>query len=537
MKRARCIRVDIAAQQDAAGKLLALGLRADETGQCFVANGDAAIRFWSEGLAELPDDLGSLRPGGSRRHPGAQQAHRRRSPRSRAGWTGSTSSSTTRARASASTATSCAAASPQGKKYVRLEDGSFAPFDADAVQGDARSRDRAHDRRAARTGELPLAQAGRVQELLQQAAGSSVTASARELFQKLAQHRRDRAAPRSRAPSRRRSAPTRSAGLSWLKFIHDIGSGGVLADDMGLGKTVQTIALLLAVKQEEKHVRALIVAPTSVVTNWERELARFSPTLTVALWHGAGPQGSDRRASREAEVVITSYALLRRDEEFLSSLDLTYAILDEAQHIKNPMSATAAGRQAPPRASAAWRSPARPSRTGSREIWSIFDFVSPGPARPARQVRAALLPAHRGGRLQDGAAPPRHHPPLHPAPHEERGRQGSAGEDRDRQSAISPAISGPIYQQVAREVRAQVLGEVERVGLAKSQLQILAGLTKLRQAACDPRLLGLPRDFTDEDSGKLVALRELVAERDRGRPQGARLQPVRDDAQAHRARR
>jgi SNF2 family DNA or RNA helicase len=68
-----------------------------------------------------------------------------------------------------------------------------------------------------------------------------------------------------------------------------------------------------------------------------------------------------------------------------------------------------------------------------------------------------------------------------------------------------------VYLQVAREVRAQVLGEVERVGIAKSQLQILAGLTRLRQAACDPRLLGLPRDFTDEDSGKLVALRELVA--------------------------
>ena len=69
-----------------------------------------------------------------------------------------------------------------------------------------------------------------------------------------------------------------------------------------------------------------------------------------------------------------------------------------------------------------------------------------------------------------------------------------------------------IYMNVAREVRAQVLGEVERVGLAKSQLQILAGLTRLRQAACDPRLLGLPRELTDEDSGKLMALRELVSE-------------------------
>src|ERR1700744_1250398 len=122
---------------------------------------------------------------------------------------------------------------------------------------------------------------------------------------------------------------------------------------------------------------ALIVAPTSVVTNWERELERFAPTLSVALWHG-----SDRKeqigAVRKAEVGITTHALVRRDEEFLSTLDLTYAILDEAQHIKNPMSATAAAaKRLRARRRLALTGPPIDNRLS--EIWSIFDF---GPARP-----------------------------------------------------------------------------------------------------------------------------------------------------------
>ncbi len=360
---------------------------------------------------------------------------------------------------------------------------------------------------AGKSGRLPLAQAGRLQELLANVAGQSVTASARELFQKLGDI--DEIEPTKKPRSLKATLrPYQEAGLSWLKFIHDIGSGGVLADDMGLGKTVQTIALLLAVRQEEKPMSALIVAPTSVVTNWQRELERFSPTLSVALWHGADRKEQIEEVKR-AEVVITSYALLRH-EEFLSTLDLTYAILDEAQHIKNPMSATAAARQAPPRPPppGPHRHPHREPALGDLEHLRLRLAGAP---RPARQVRAALQPRHRGRRLQGRAAPPRHHPPLHPPPHQDGGGKGSPGEDRDRPDLRSyRRPEQGLHAGWRARVRAQVLGEVERVGLAKSQLQILAGLTRLRQAACDPRLLGLPRDFTDEDSGKLTALRELV---------------------------
>ncbi len=507
MKRARCVRVDIAAQQDAAGRLVALGLRPDETGQTFIATGDAAIRFWSEGLAELPDTWDLFVP------EDLVDTQVRHKPigvfakvTSGMDWLNvKLSYESEGIGVDRNELRRCLA---EGKKYVRLDDGSFAPFDADAVKA-MLEREVELMTAAGKTGRLPLAQAGRVQELLLGAAGSSVTASARELFQKLG-NIEEITVTKKPAGLKATLRPYQEAGLSWLKFIHDIGSGGVLADDMGLGKTIQTIALLLAIKQDEKTMRALIVAPTSVVTNWQRELERFSPKLKVALWHGADRKDKDQLDKvKRADVVITSYALLRRDEQFLSSLDLTYAILDEAQHIKNPMSATAA-------AAKHLRARRRLALTGTpienrlSEIWSIFDYVSPGLLGPLDKFEQRFSRPIEAG---DYKTAQRLRTTIHPFILR-RTKQEVAKDLPEKietdQICDLTGDQGTVYQQVAKEVRAQVLGEVERVGLAKSQLQILAGLTRLRQAACDPRLLGLPRDFTDEDSGKLTALRELV---------------------------
>ena len=139
----------------------------------------------------------------------------------------------------------------------------------------------------------------------------------------------------------------------------------------------------------KKKFQALIVAPTSVVTNWERELDKFSPSLKHIVWHG-GDRKERTDELEDADVVITSYALLRRDEELLAKLDLTYAILDEAQNIKNPLSATA-------RSAKRLKSQRRLALTGTpienrlSEIWSIFDFVSPG----LRPIRLALRTARQ----------------------------------------------------------------------------------------------------------------------------------------------
>jgi superfamily II DNA or RNA helicase len=506
MKRARCVRVDMEAQQDAANKLMELGLRADESGQGFIATGDQAIRFWSEGLAELPDTWDLFVPEDLvdtqvRHKPIAVFAK----VTSGMDWLNvKLSYESEGVGVDRDELRRCLA---EGKRYVRLDDGSFARFDADQIRA-MMDREVELMTAAGKGGKLSLAHAGRVSELLGQTAGANVATSARELFQKLGNIEEIEAVKKPRA-LKATLRPYQEAGLSWLRFLHAIGSGGVLADDMGLGKTVQTIALLLSIKQEDKKVKALIVAPTSVVTNWERELSRFSPSLQVAMWHGADRK-EQTDAVEDADVVITSYALLRRDEEFLAKLDLDYAILDEAQHIKNPMSATAA---------AAKRLKARrrlaltgtPIENRLSEIWSIFDFVSPGLLGPLDRFEQRFSRPIEAG---DYKTAQRLRATIHPfilrRTKQEVAKDLPEKIEMDQLCDLT-GEQGPMYAQIAREVRAQVMGEVERVGLAKSQLQILAGLTRLRQAACDPRLLGLPKELGDEDSGKLVALRDLIS--------------------------
>ena len=506
MRRARCIRVDIAAQQDAAEKLADLGLEPDPTGLTFVANGDRAIHFWSEGLGKLPEDWDLFVPEdlvGTEVRSKTVNVFAKVS--SGMDWLNVKLSF--EADGVGVERDEIRRAIAQGKKYVRLEDGTFAPFDPNELQA-MLDREVELMTSAGKGGKIPLAQAGRLQELLEQAAGSTVSAGAKTLFHRLSNIDEIESAKKPRA-LKATLRPYQEAGLSWLKFIHSLGSGGVLADDMGLGKTVQTIALLLATKQEEKKVSALIVAPTSVVTNWERELARFSPSLSVALWHGADRKEQAEQV-KDAEVVITSYALLRRDEEFLSSLDLTYAILDEAQHIKNPLSATAA-------AAKRLRSRKRLALTGTpienrlSEIWSIFDFVSPGLLGPLDRFEQKFARPIEAG---DYKTAQRLRATIHPFILRRTKMEVAKDLPEKIETDQVCDLTGEqrtVYQEVLREVRAQVLGTVERDGLAKSQLQILAGLTRLRQAACDPRLLGLPKEFSDDDSGKLVALRELMS--------------------------
>jgi superfamily II DNA or RNA helicase len=510
-KRARCIRCDIAAQQAAAERLKALGLRPDETGQYFVAQGEHAIKFWSEGIGSLPEDWDLFVPDDLvdtqvRGKPIA--AHARVS----SGMDWLSLKLTFESDGVSVSRDELARCLAEGKKYVRLDDGSFAAFDPVNVKA-MLEREVELMQAAGKNGRFPLSQAGRLQELLGHASEALVPAATKDLFKKLQSIDEIEATKKPRG-LKGTLRPYQEQGLSWLKFIHDIASGGVLADDMGLGKTLQTIALLLAVKQEEKSVKALIVAPTSVVTNWVREIERFGPTLSVALWHGQ--QRKEQQDELEtADVIITSYALLRRDEEMLKELDLSYAILDEAQHIKNPMSATAA-------AAKRLRAKRRLALTGTpienrlSEIWSIFDFVSPGLLGPLNKFEERFArPISDGDHKTAARLRATIHPFILRRTKSEVAKDLPEKIEMDQFCDLAGEQKS-LYTQVVREVRAQIMGDVERLGVSGAHIQILAGLTRLRQAACDPRLLGLPRPFSDEDSGKLIALRELVEECEAG---------------------
>ena len=512
-KRARCIRCDIAAQQSAVQRLLELGLRPDESGEYFVAEGETAIRFWSEGVGSLPEDWDLYIP------EELVGTHVRSAPlmmsarvSSGVDWLSvKVSYESDGVGVEREELERCLR---EGKKYVRLSDNSYAPLDADRVRS-LIDREIELIQAAGKTGKIPLSHAGRVQELLQQAENAQVAASTKQLFQKLASIDEIKAAKKPKG-LKATLRPYQEQGLSWLTFIHEISSGGVLADDMGLGKTIQTIALLLNLKAEKKtqQLRTLIVAPTSVVTNWMREIERFAPTLTTALWHGAGRKEQVDELEN-ANVIITSYALLRRDIDLLKKLRLDYAILDEAQNIKNPLSATA---QAAKELGAEHRLAltGTPIENRLSEIWSIFEFVSPGllGTLPKFEEKYAR-PIDNG----DSKAAARLRAAIHPFIL--RRTKIEVAKDLPPKLEVDKLVDmasdqKAIYMQVLREVRATVMGEVERVGIAKSQLHILAGLTKLRQAACDPRLLGLPREFSHDDSGKLSAVRELVDEVESG---------------------
>ncbi|GGI46268.1 ATP-dependent helicase [Paenibacillus marchantiophytorum] len=166
-------------------------------------------------------------------------------------------------------------------------------------------------------------------------------------------------------------------GVSWLLFLRKIGLGGCLADDMGLGKTIQFIAYLLAM--ESGSTPSLLICPTSVLGNWQKELERFAPGLNVHLHYGAQrARGEEFEASIQgADLVITSYNIAQLDEKELSGVSWDALCLDEAQNIKNvytKQSQAIRGLNAVQRIALT----GTPIENRLTELWSIFDFINPG---------------------------------------------------------------------------------------------------------------------------------------------------------------
>ncbi len=508
--RPRVVRRDVGAEMAAVQEVMNLGFEVDESGEALSARGDDAIHFWTEGIGTLPetwdryvpDDLVDV----TIRKEGVTPQMR---VSSGVDWLSLEMNFD--AGGVAVDEHELRLALEKGRRLVQLSDGTWAPVDPERV-GEVLER-MAEIYATSGNGaakKLPLSQAGRVQDLLRLVDRSNVAPKARTLFDKLEHVDGIEmiAKPRTLKATLR---DYQKIGFSWLVFLHNLGSGGILADDMGLGKTLQAIALLLWTKSKtKKKGTSLVVAPTSVVPNWQREIEKFAPSLQTVIWQGPGRHDKKDKIE-DADVVITSYALLRRDEELLGSFGFYYAILDEAQHIKNPMSATA-------QAAKALEAQHRLALTGTpienrlSEFWSIIDFVSPGllgslktfeekVARPidrgdqetAEKLRNTIKPFVLRRTKSDVA-------PELPA--------------KIEQEIVVPLAEeqSKLYKQILREIRKSVLSEVEKQGVSKAQIQILAALTRLRQVACDPRLMKLPGEWGHDESGKLGALREILQE-------------------------
>jgi len=171
--------------------------------------------------------------------------------------------------------------------------------------------------------------------------------------------------------------PYQQRGYSWLAFLRGWGLGACLADDMGLGKTVQTLSLLLSHRNGQGP--ALVVCPTSVMGNWQREAERFTPGLRTLVHHGVrrGRGEGFREAAAQHDIVITSYALLLRDVEHLAPVTWSTVVLDEAQNIKNPETRQAQSARALPAAHRIALT-GTPVENNVGDLWSIMEFLNPG---------------------------------------------------------------------------------------------------------------------------------------------------------------
>ncbi len=167
-------------------------------------------------------------------------------------------------------------------------------------------------------------------------------------------------------------------GLWWLETLSNCGFGGILADDMGLGKTVQVLALLANYKEKHDTLRALVVCPASLVLNWEYEAKKFTPHLkTMCILGGNSDRKQLINACKDAELVITSYDMLKRDVAFYEDITFDFEIIDEAQYIKNHNTQNAKSVKMI-RAYSRFALTGTPIENGIAELWSIFDYLMPG---------------------------------------------------------------------------------------------------------------------------------------------------------------
>ena len=303
-------------------------------------------------------------------------------------------------------------------------------------------------------------------------------------------------------------------GVAWLRFLRANGFGGILADEMGLGKTLQVLAHLNALKKSNDRPDAapsLIVCPTSLVFNWEAEAAKFTPDLRVLSLHG--PQRHEKFAQiPRHDLIITSYALLRRDAEQYLDIEFDTLVLDEAQHIKNRQTQNA---QAVKTTRARHRLvlTGTPLENSMLDLWSIFDFLMPGYLGSALDFRERYETAIV--RDKNSAAQARLARRLRPFLLR-RLKRDVAADLPEKIEQVSYCELGEdqraLYQEVLEGSRREMLKAAGAGGAAQSRMIVLTALLRLRQICCDARLLKLDRPAAATLSGKTELFLELLEE-------------------------
>ncbi len=298
------------------------------------------------------------------------------------------------------------------------------------------------------------------------------------------------------------------AGYDWLHFLKDFSFGGILADDMGLGKTIQALSLIRDITNKEPKSTSMIVAPTSVIFNWVREIEKFTPGLKYLVHYGTR-RTKDIRRLKKYQLILTTYGHLRRDVNFLKELHFNFIILDESQNIKNPLSETSKA----VRLLSAGNKLAltgTPVENNTMDLWAQFAFVNPGLLGDQNFFKETFMrPIEKEQNVQVAQTLRRLIFPFILR----RTKEDVATELPPKVESItfSPMAEGQqaLYDKWRRSYRDSIMDEIESKGLNKSKFKVLEGLTKLRQIACHP---GLVTKNPADESGKFNAMLEMVEE-------------------------
>jgi len=299
-------------------------------------------------------------------------------------------------------------------------------------------------------------------------------------------------------------------GVEWLQHLRTCGVGGVLADDMGLGKTLQTIAHLVIEKASGRMEEpALVVCPTSLCFNWEREIAKFAPHLKTLVLRG--PKRHARYANIEkVDVVITSYPILVRDEERFATRTWHLLILDEAHIIKNSRSRS---HQSAKRMDASHRLclTGTPVENHLGELWALFDFLNPGLLGDELKFRRWYrMPIEQLGDEERLASLRQQVSPYLLR----RLKEEVAKELPPKTEILRPVeLTGEqraLYERIRIAAHESVRKVIQKRGLAASTVPILDALTKLRQVCCDPRLVPMRAARSVKRSAKYEMLFEIL---------------------------
>jgi superfamily II DNA or RNA helicase len=392
-----------------------------------------------------------------------------------------------------------------GQSHTRLRNGKFALLDTGAVEELQEVLVDCAPRQHAGSYRIDNTQAGFLQATLREQTGWNIQAPAGWMTGDI------RLQPPPLGDLETVLRPYQKEGAGWLLFLRTHGFGGILADEMGLGKTAQVLAHLRAIKQSGfgRSGPSLVVCPSSLVFNWEAEARKFTPDLRVLAVHGA------ERSALFAEIpsydlVVTSYALLRRDAEHYRGLDFDTLTLDEAQHIKNRQTQNAQAVKAV-RANHRLVLTGTPVENSVLDVWSLFDFLMPGYLGGVEDFRQRYeLPIMRDRNAEAQARLARRLRPfvLRRLKREvatdlpEKIEQVSFCELNSEQRAV--------YQQVLEAGRREVLDAVNKQGLGGSRMVVLTALLRLRQICCDLRLLKTVG--ASAASGKVELFSELLEE-------------------------